>query len=56
MDFQSPEYVMHTVANIMFNLESDQMNTFYRRSLSNMSNFWNKLDREKITNLISDLN
>ncbi len=36
------------VIELMFNYDEERMMSFYRKTLSNMLEFWTKLDRETI--------
>ncbi len=36
------------MAKILFQYQSKDMKVFYRKSLSNIIDFWKKIDREKL--------
>ena len=46
--FTNKEELTMKVIELMFNYNEERMMSFYRKTLSNMLEFWTKLDRENI--------
>ena len=46
--FKNKEELTMKVIELMFNYNEERMMSFYRKTLSNMLEFWTKLDRENI--------
>ena len=48
MEFDNYKSTTKIVAERMFQLNSKQTGQFFKKTLSNMKNFWLKLERDKI--------
>ena len=46
--FKSKEEITMKVAELMFSFDEKRMMSFYRKTLSNMLEFWTKLDKESL--------
>jgi len=46
--FKSKEEITMKVAELMFSFDKKRMMSFYRKTLSNMLEFWTKLDKESL--------
>lgn len=46
--FKTKEEITMKVSQLMFSFDEERMMSFYRKTLSNMLEFWTKLDRESL--------
>ena len=48
--FTNKEVLASKITDLMFSYDSARMMSFYRKTLSNMLEFWTKLDRDALFN------
>ena len=48
--FKNKEELTEKIVDLLFSYDSARMMSFYRKTLSNMLEFWAKLDRERLFN------
>jgi hypothetical protein len=46
--FKTKEEITIKIIELMFSYSSERMMSFYRKTLSNMLEFWTKLDKEEL--------
>jgi hypothetical protein len=46
--FKNKEELTMKVSELMFSFNKERMMSFYRKTLSNMLEFWTKIDRESL--------
>ena len=46
--FKTKEEITMKITEIMFSFDEERIMSFYRKTLSNMLEFWTKLDRKSL--------